>query len=56
MFRSSQIEGLSDSAVKHELRSVNALYSLLDDRYSKKVCNFSSKGRTIFPGLGFGNA
>lgn len=36
-FRSKQIESLEEPALKGELRNVNALYSLLDNRYSKKV-------------------
>lgn len=38
--RTKAIEGLDEAKLKGELRNVNALYSLLDDRYSKKVCYF----------------
>jgi hypothetical protein len=36
-FRAKAIAGLEEAKLKGELRNVNALYSLLDDRYSKKV-------------------
>ena len=45
-FRTKQIEGQSDAVLKGELRSVNALYSLLDDRYSKKVRLLDQAGAT----------
>lgn len=34
--RAKQIESLDEAKLKEELRNVNALYSLLDNRYSKK--------------------
>ena len=36
--RAAKANSLSDTEVNAELRNVNALYSLLDDRYKKKVC------------------
>jgi hypothetical protein len=36
--RTAKAHTLSDSEANAELRNVNALYSLLDDRYKKKVC------------------
>jgi hypothetical protein len=39
-FREKRLADLSQTELQGELRNVNALYSLLDDRYSKKVCGF----------------
>jgi hypothetical protein len=50
--RVAKIPTLTDAEATAELRNVNALYSLMDDRYSRKVCCDLICGRntmSLFP-------